>query len=77
MRAVAEVVPLSPPKIRLSHTAFLVPVKLAPVAAAANAYRSVPVGVFSASRLTPSITPSKLKNSFLEGAGRDGGGESA
>jgi hypothetical protein len=43
MRALAEVVPLSSPMVRITGTGFLVPVKLAPVAAMWNAYRKVPV----------------------------------
>jgi hypothetical protein len=56
-----EVAPLSPPMVRVTYTGFLVPVKLAPVADALNAYRSVPAGVIDACRLTPPITPAKVK----------------
>ena len=41
--AVTEVAPLSPRIIRVTYTMFLVPVKLAPLAFAWNAYCKVPV----------------------------------
>src|ERR1700720_4459624 len=62
MMALTDVVPLSPPMIKVAYTVFVVPVKLAPVAFAWNAYRSVPVGFISVSRFTPSMTPLKAKD---------------
>jgi len=62
MSALTELVPLSPPMVRLTCTGFMVPVKLAPLASASNAYRKVPVRLISASSFTPSMTPWKLKD---------------
>jgi hypothetical protein len=60
--ALTEVVPLSLPMVNVTGTGFVVPVKLARCADAANAYRKVPVGVTSACRLTPLMTPAKVNN---------------
>ena len=57
-----EVAPLSPPMIRVTYTGFVVPVKLAPVAFAWNAYCNVTVGLIRAFKLTPLITPAKKKD---------------
>jgi hypothetical protein len=62
--AVTDVAPLSPPLIKVAYTVFVVPVKLAQVAFAWNAYRKVPVGFISASRLTPSMTPLKANDNL-------------
>ena len=63
--ALTEVAPLSPPMIRVTYIGFVVPVKLAPVADAWNAYRKVPVSLISAFRFTPLITPAKVKGPAL------------
>ncbi|MGH7746197.1 MAG: hypothetical protein ACREQ5_15745 [Candidatus Dormibacteria bacterium] len=42
--------PLSSPMVSVTGTGFTVPVKLAFRAAAANAYRFAPMGVFSTSK---------------------------
>jgi hypothetical protein len=56
---VTEVVPQSSPMVGVTGTGFTVPVKLASCVAPTNVYRKPPVGVISASSLTPPITPWK------------------
>jgi len=62
MSALTEAVPLSSPMVSVTGTGLVVPVKLACRAFASNAYRSVPVGLISAFKFTPLITPSKVNN---------------
>jgi hypothetical protein len=51
------------PMIRVTYTGFLVPVRLAPaVAFAWNMYCKVAAGLICAFKLTPSITPAKVKD---------------